>query len=90
MNSEEKLNIIRDRLQDEYSPSFLNVIDESEKHKGHPGHQGGGRHFAIEICAPSLTELTRVSAHQKIYSLLSDMMATEIHALRIKILHAGK
>ena len=39
--------IIRSRLEEAFSPQQLEVIDESDQHIGHAGHQGGGRHCAI-------------------------------------------
>ncbi len=86
MNSQTKIEIIRSRLIEAFAPSYLNVIDESDQHIGHAGHQGGGRHFAIEIAADSLQGLSRVNAHRKIYSLFQDLMPDEIHALRIKVI----
>lgn len=90
MNAKEKVALIQERLTNAYQPTFLNVIDESEAHIGHAGHQGGGRHFAIEITADSLKTLPRVAAHRKIYALFTDLIPDEIHALRIIISHSLK
>ena len=78
--------IIRQRLQAAFLPSYLEVIDESDHHKGHAGHQGGGRHFAIIIEADSLKGLSRIEAHRHIYALFTDLIPNQIHALRIKVL----
>lgn len=78
--------LIEDRLKGAFSPTFLEVIDESDQHIGHAGHQGGGRHFAVMIRASSLQSLSKIDAHRKIYALFEDMIPTTIHALRIKIL----
>lgn len=85
MQAEEKKVIIAERIQLALSPDYLKVIDESHLHVGHAGHQGGGRHFAVEIGATSLASLSRVEAHRKIYDLLSDLIPDQIHALRIVI-----
>jgi BolA family transcriptional regulator, general stress-responsive regulator len=77
--------LIRERLQQAFAPTHLEVIDESDKHVGHAGHQGGGRHFAIVISAECLVDLKRVDAHRRIYALFEDMMPDKIHALRIVI-----
>jgi BolA protein len=86
MNSNDKLDIIRQRIISALSPSSLEVIDESHQHIGHAGHQGGGRHFAIIISADSLKDLSRVEAHRQIYALFNDMIPDQIHALRIVII----
>lgn len=81
-----RLELIRYRLQSAFSPSHLEVIDESDKHMGHAGHQGGERHFAIVIAAERLNNLPRLEAHRAIYTLFTDLIPEQIHALKIKIL----
>lgn len=83
--SEDRAKIITDRLVEAFHPTHLEVIDESDQHIGHAGHQGGGRHFAIVIAAPCLASDSRVVAHRKIYALFADMMPEQIHALRITV-----
>jgi len=78
--------IIKARLQQAFDPSHLQVMDESDQHIGHAGHQGGHRHFAIEISAACFHSVSRIEAHRKIYALFGDMMPDEIHALRIIII----
>lgn len=80
-----KVQLIKSRLQEAFSPTYLEVLDESADHIGHAGYQGGGRHFAIVIAAPCFSGISRVEAHRQIYSLFTDLMPDEIHALRIKV-----
>ena len=77
--------IIKERLQHAFTPTHLEVIDESDEHIGHAGHQGGGRHFAVVIGAACFKQMSRVEAHRQIYALFNDMMPDQIHALRIKV-----
>ena len=86
MNTENRAAIIKTRLQQAFAPTYLEVIDESDKHIGHAGHQGGGRHFAIIISAAKLENSSRIEAHRKIYALFEDMIPAKIHALKIKII----
>lgn len=86
MSSTDKKNLIQQRLESAFSPSFLEVIDESDQHVGHAGHGGGGRHFAVTIAADYFQGKSRVASHQAVYALFSDLMPHEIHALRIKII----
>lgn len=44
-----RVSLIEERLKLAFFPSFLTVVDESDQHIGHAGHQGGGRHFAVTI-----------------------------------------
>ena len=81
-----KTDIIYERISKALSPSYLEVVDESDQHIGHAGHQGGGHHFAVIISADSLSGLSRIEAHRKIYALFDDMMPEQIHALKIKVI----
>ena len=83
--SSSRLEHIRAQLQKSLSPSYLEVLDESPAHIGHAGAQSGAGHFAVIITSEALAGLSRVKAHQKIYSVLAEMIPHEIHALRISI-----
>jgi BolA family transcriptional regulator, general stress-responsive regulator len=85
MSTLQHVDIIQARLKQAFHPNHLEVIDESDKHIGHPGHQGGGRHFAVVITAACFNAISRVEAHRQIYALFNDMIPEQIHALRIKI-----
>lgn len=86
MTTSTRRDLIEERIQKALSPSYLEVIDESNKHIGHAGHQGGGRHFAVVIKASCFEGCSRIEAHKRIYALFTDMMPDQIHALRIKIM----
>ena len=85
MTGEQKITLMTLRLQQAFSPSHLEVLDESAAHMRHSGYQGGGRHFAVIISAEIFNSISRVDAHRKIYGLFSDLIPNEIHALRIVI-----
>lgn len=75
---------MRERLQT-LSPTALEVIDESEQHRGHAGWRDGGQtHFRVRIAAPDLPGLSRVERHRLIHRTLGDIVP-RIHALAIEI-----
>ena len=86
MNTTERMNIIRQRLEAKFSPNQLDIIDDSEKHKGHPGSMGGAGHYTVMIGADCFAGRARVAVHRDIYDALSDLIPQEVHALRIQIL----
>lgn len=76
---------MRERLQD-LSPTRLEIIDESEQHRGHAGWQDGGQsHFRVRIAAPALNSLSRIERHRLIHRTLGDIVP-RIHALAIEIM----
>ena len=77
---------IHTKLEMEFSPTHLKIINESHLHAGHA--QAGDAidtHFRIQISAGSFKKLSRVVAHRKIYAALSEWMNNPIHALAIEI-----
>lgn len=86
MNPEQRKTMIQERLQQAFSPRQLEVIDDSAKHAGHVGSQGGAGHYTVLIAADCFAHLPRVHAHRKIYQVLSDLIPEQIHALNIKII----
>jgi BolA protein len=66
------------------APAEIEVVDESEKHRGHGGwREGGETHYRIRIRAESLAGLSRVECHRRINALLADEFAMGLHALAI-------
>jgi BolA protein len=49
---------IHDKLSAAFSPSVLEVVDDSDRHKGHAGaREGGESHFNVVIEAARFEEL---------------------------------
>ncbi len=75
------------KLNDYFSPSYLKVINDSEKHKSHKqSPKSGNSHFTIEIKSSLLFKLKIVEQHRLIYKVLEEGMRKNIHALSIKII----
>lgn len=74
---------IRQRLQDAFSPSRLEVVDDSARHAGHAGARDGRGHFNVEIVSPAFAGLAPLARHRQVYAALGEMMTTDIHALSI-------
>lgn len=76
---------IRDRLEAAFAPTRLEIIDDSERHRGHAGYQEGGEsHFRIDIAAPIFEGKTRIERHRAVHAALGDL-TTRVHALALKI-----
>ncbi len=78
---------IEKKLNAEFNPVRLSVVDESHKHKGHAGARPEGEsHFQVEIVSADFEGLSRLDRQRKIYAALADEMASDIHALALKSL----
>ena len=82
MNNKSRVEIIRGCLENTLSPQSLEIIDDSHKHIGHAGAQGGG-HFTVNIVAEAFAGKSLIEKHRMIYSAVDELMKTEIHALSI-------
>jgi BolA protein len=73
-------------LQAQFSPSFLEVIDESYQHAGHSGASESGlnSHFRVRISSAQFEGLTRVQRHRLVYDSLQEFLDHGLHALAIE------
>jgi BolA protein len=76
--------LIENRLREAFTPSKIEIRDDSHRHAGHEGARGGGGHFAVTIVSPQFQGKSSVQRHQMIYQALGEMMKKEIHALSIQ------
>jgi len=79
----ERVKSIEECLEGGFSPSHLQVKDQSHLHAGHAGARDGMRHFEVTIVADAFEGKTRIQRHRMIYAALGTLMETDIHALKI-------
>lgn len=78
---------IHKKLNIAFAPSFLEVIDETHLHHGHPGVDSKrSSHFRVLITAECFASLTKLATHRKINEVLKPELANSIHALAIEVL----
>ncbi|HEY0919558.1 BolA family protein [Devosia sp.] len=81
---------IAQKLSIKFAPSHLEVIDESEKHRGHSGwRETGSTHFRVRIAADSLAGLSRVAQHRAVMTAVDDELKAGVHALTVEVLPSG-
>lgn len=77
---------IEQSLRAAFQPRVLEVVDESEKHRGHAGYpEGGQSHFNVEIAAEAFAGMSRIARHRAVHAALGPALVAEIHALALKI-----
>lgn len=77
---------IRAKLTDQFSPSLLEVIDDSQRHHGHAGwREGGETHFRVRIATRNFDGMSRVAQHRAVMSALADELKSQVHALNIEV-----
>ena len=79
------------RLEEALTPVRLAVINDSDKHRGHAGHDGSGEsHFTVEIVAARFKSLSRLERQRAVNAALGDLMKARIHALSIRARAPGE
>jgi BolA protein len=79
-----RVDRIRALLENAFEPESLEVVDDSHKHVGHAGAEGGLGHFSVSIVSPKFSGMNMLARHRAVYAALDDMMQTDIHALAIE------
>ena len=78
---------IAEKLTQRFAPTHLEVIDESNRHRGHAGwREGGETHFRVRIATRQFAGKTRVAQHREVMTALKDELDTRVHALAIEVL----
>ncbi len=94
MNSDTKgpLQIEMERLLTAaLSPTRLAVINDSDHHRGHAGHDGTGEsHFTVEVESAAFVGQSRVNRQRMVNKALGDLPGERVHALAIKATVAGE
>ncbi|MEM9430225.1 MAG: BolA family protein [Pseudomonadota bacterium] len=80
---------VRDRIErkltDAFQPTHLEVVDDSEAHRGHAGYREGGEtHFRVDIRSDAFLGQSRVAAQRAVYKVLAEELAGPVHALQLQ------
>jgi BolA protein len=80
------------RLTKALNPTQLQVIDDSEKHRGHGGYDAerGESHFTVDIESQAFAGLSRLERQRAVNAALADLLKERVHALAIKARAPGE
>ena len=81
--TEDRLRLIRDRLEKAFEPEQLELVDESHRHRGHAGAADGKGHFRLHIVSRHFHHTRPLERQRKVFEALGELMHTDIHALSI-------
>ena len=82
---------IERRLTSALQPTRLELVDDSEKHRGHGGYNPAVEsHFSLAIESAAFAGMNRVQRQRAIYAALGELMDERVHALSIRALAPGE
>lgn len=75
----------------ELAPSRIELIDDSEAHRGHGGHNPAGEsHFTLRIESAAFAGKSRVERQRLVHHALGDLLDQRVHALSIRAIAPGE
>ena len=78
-------NEMEELLDAAFSPSRLQVINDSAQHRGHMGDDGSGEsHFTVVIESAAFAGKNRVERQRMVNRALGDIPGQRVHALAIR------
>jgi BolA protein len=81
--NQDRIAQIEKELRSAFSPSHLEIIDESHLHAGHAGARDGKGHFKVAIIADDFSGQSMIKRHRMVYLALDSLLESDIHALTI-------
>lgn len=77
---------IEAKLNAAFTPDVLEVIDESEQHRGHGGwREGGETHFRVVMKASAMATMNRVARSRAVHKALAEELDGPVHALALEL-----
>lgn len=68
-----------------FSPTRLEIINDSAHHSGHAGDDGSGEsHFTVVIEAAQFAAMNRLARQRAVIAALGDIVGERVHAVAIK------
>ncbi len=78
------------RLGQALNPTAIELTDDSEKHRGHGGHNPAGEsHFSLAIESPAFAGKSRIERQRLVHKALGDLLDGRVHALSIRATAPG-
>lgn len=83
--------IITDKLNRAFQPEVFELIDDSEKHRGHGGWRpGGASHFRLRLVSARFAGRSRVARQRAVNEVLAEELAGPVHALTMDLRAPGE
>ena len=75
-------------LTQAFTPTVLEVRDDSHRHAGHPGVAGaaGETHFHIRMESLVFKGLSRIECHRRVNTCLAPLFAEGLHAVSLSLI----
>ena len=80
------LSQLQHRLETRLEPESLEILDESDRHRGHSGwKEGGETHFRIAIKSSSFGGMSRIGRERAVHRAIGKDLLAKIHAISLHL-----
>lgn len=84
-------DLLLGKLENAFSPETIELIDESEQHRGHAGwREGGETHFRLRMVSAAFAGLTRIERQRAVNRVLADELTGAVHAFAMELRAPGE
>ncbi len=82
---------IEAKLRAAFAPEHFELVDESERHRGHSGYREGGEsHFRLSMTSAAFAGQSRVARQRAVNAALAEELAGPVHALAMSLKAPGE
>lgn len=79
------------KLRAAFEPEAMELVDESERHRGHSGYREGGEsHFRLRMTSSAFAGESRVARQRAVNRVLAEELAGPVHALAMELRAPGE
>ena len=72
-------------------PGRVELVDDSEQHRGHGGYNPAGEsHFSLRIESSQFAGKSRVERQRMVHKALGDLLDERVHAMSIRATAPGE
>ncbi len=80
-----KAQAIKKALDQVFYESEIEIINDSEAHRGHGGYSDGETHFKLYIKSSKFVGMSLLQRHRAVHEALGPDLLSQIHALELQL-----
>ena len=80
-----KAQAMEKALEQVFQESEIEIVNDSEAHRGHGGYSAGETHFKLIINSPKFVGMSLLQRHRAVHEALGPDLIRQIHALELQL-----
>ena len=80
-----KAQAMEKALEQVFRESEIEIVNDSEAHRGHGGYSDGETHFKLIIKSPKFVGMSLLQRHRTVHEALGPDLISQIHALELQL-----